>query len=329
MRILVVDDEPLFLEFIVENLRHMGFRDVTVAGSGEEALRTLAAATDPFDCFLLDIKMPGMDGIELCAKIREQAQYRLAPIIMITSVEAKTHMQDAFKAGATDYLEKPIEIITLQFRIQVAMMLVETVSGAVMTSPEPRSTLSVSPDCGALSQGTRVTFSDVSCMRDYYQLENRLLRLGEGSFPMTLLAIEMTDIHSLEQQVGRDEFLSVIYSASRILGAKLPSRATTLSYVGYGRFLGLVLVRNQIVPRLLQARLRDSLAAIASDHGVPGSVISALQVRPLSSRRMMSSEMALGLIREYARQLGSTQDMILPPISPTANRLFARLDAAK
>lgn len=167
MKILVVDDEPLFLEFLVENLKHMGFCDIAVAMSGEEALRALAAETDPFDCFLLDIRMPGMDGIELCANIREQARYRLAPIIMITSAEAKTHMQDAFEAGATDYLEKPIEIISLRFRIQVAMMLVETVSSAVVPPPKPPSRLIISPDCGEMSLGTRVTFSDVDCMRDY------------------------------------------------------------------------------------------------------------------------------------------------------------------
>lgn len=326
MKILVVDDERLFLEFLVENLKHMGFRDISVAMSGEEALRAIASEPEPFDCFLLDIKMPGMNGIELCAEIRNMAQYRLAPIIMVTSVDAKTHMQDAFEAGATDYLEKPIEVITLQFRIQVAMMLVETVSSAVEDRTALRTSLSVSPDCNQLTIGTRVTFSEVGCMRDYYQLENRLLRLGDGQFPMTLLSIEINGIEELEDRLSRDEFLSVIYAVSRILGSTLPSRSTTLSYVGYGKFLCLVFVRNQIVPRLLQARIRDSFSEVVANHDVIADIAPSLEVRALSSRRILSPEHALGLIREYVRELGSAQDMILPPIADTANKIFAKLN---
>lgn len=325
MKIMVVDDEKLFTEFLIENLKEIGFIDITSAGSGPEALRIIASDPDPFDCFLLDIKMPEMDGIQLCSEIRELPEYRAAPIIMITSADARTHMQDAFEAGATDYLAKPIEIMELRIRIQVAMLLVEMLRSEAESRSALRTLLKTSPDGSEFSLAMRATFSQVPSMRDYFQLENRLLRLGEGIYPMTLLSIEINGIKNLAARLDQNEFLSIIHSVSRILGKTLPLRGTTLSYVGYGKFICLVVIRNQIVPNLLQARIRDSFAAFIARNKLIDCAELQLNVSALSQKRMFTAEDAIGLSRRYIGVLGATKDIVLPRISRTQNRLFGTL----
>ncbi|WP_372841117.1 two-component system response regulator, partial [Phaeovulum sp.] len=84
MRILAVDDDPVFLEQILAGLGTLGYRDVVTAQSAEQALGWIDKASPAFDCFLLDIKMPGTSGIELCARIRKLQIYRRTPIVMVT-----------------------------------------------------------------------------------------------------------------------------------------------------------------------------------------------------------------------------------------------------
>lgn len=71
IRILVVDDDPFILELIPMISAKAGFSQVTPAASGEEALELLTGSDTLFDCLLLDISMPGMDGIELCRRVRQ------------------------------------------------------------------------------------------------------------------------------------------------------------------------------------------------------------------------------------------------------------------
>lgn len=320
MRILVVDDEVLFVELIIEQLRHMGLTDVTSATSGKEALSIIDAQPTPFDCLLLDIFMHGIDGVQLCEEIRKLPDYRTTPILMITSADAKTHMQSAFDAGATDYVPKPIRFMDLKFRIQVAMMLIETVSKAIDNPGASTPKLALASDADEIDTSVRITFSEVHSMRDYFQLENRLLRLGEGQFRMTLLSVHLSGIEEFKHRMNQKEFLSVVFLASQALDKALPTNGTIFSYVGYGKFICLILARNQVVARLLQARVRDDLA----NTGKVEQYSISLDVKSLSAKRILSPSQALNLIRKQIERLGSAQNMLLPPISTSANKLFSK-----
>ena len=130
MKILAVDDDEIMLELLATATLAAGYDDVTLATSGVEALQILEESITPFDCFLLDIAMPKMNGIQLCKKIREYKIYDKTPIIMITAITETESAEHAFEAGATDYVAKPFDIFELGHRIKIAETHIEDMQRA-------------------------------------------------------------------------------------------------------------------------------------------------------------------------------------------------------
>ncbi len=114
-RVLLVDDERDFLEVLT---RRLGKRDVNVAGvtSGEEALQYLQAK--PIDVAVLDVKMPGMDGLTALREIKKLNP--LIEVIMLTGHASLEVALEGMRSGAFDYLMKPAEIDELLYKIQDA-----------------------------------------------------------------------------------------------------------------------------------------------------------------------------------------------------------------
>jgi PleD family two-component response regulator len=128
MRILVVDDQEDARDLTEGALLSAGYSDIVTAASGWEALKVLdvGRTTDedaPVDIALLDIVMPEMDGVEVCARIRNDARYSDMPIIMVTSLDDMNSLANAFVAGATDYVTKPVNRIELVARVRAALRL--------------------------------------------------------------------------------------------------------------------------------------------------------------------------------------------------------------
>jgi two-component system KDP operon response regulator KdpE len=113
--ILVIDDEPQILRALKTILRERDFR-VTTAGSGEEGLAL--AAAEPPDLIVLDLTLPKMDGIEVCARLREWTQL---PILVLSVRGGERDKVAALDAGADDYLTKPFGIEELLARIRVGL----------------------------------------------------------------------------------------------------------------------------------------------------------------------------------------------------------------
>jgi sigma-B regulation protein RsbU (phosphoserine phosphatase) len=128
MRILAVDDSEDARDLTEGALHSAGYGDVVTAASAWEALRILdvGRTTDDqpsVDVVLLDIVMPEMDGIEACARIRGDARYADVPILMVTSLEDMESLSNAFVAGASDYITKPVNCIELVARVRAALKL--------------------------------------------------------------------------------------------------------------------------------------------------------------------------------------------------------------
>jgi diguanylate cyclase (GGDEF)-like protein/PAS domain S-box-containing protein len=114
--ILLVDDSAVNLEVAVESLELDNY-EVLVALDGEEALER-AINTSP-DLILLDIMMRGMDGYEVCRRLKEHARTRDIPVIFMTSLNGVQDKVEGFRAGAVDYVTKPLQIDEVRARVGV------------------------------------------------------------------------------------------------------------------------------------------------------------------------------------------------------------------
>jgi DNA-binding response OmpR family regulator len=108
--VLVADDDTDILRFVEINLRLEGFQVVT-ARDGPEALAK-AVAIRP-DLVLLDVRMPGIDGYTICARIRADARLSEIPVIIVTANYGTAEVEAARQAGADDFLVKPFLPATL------------------------------------------------------------------------------------------------------------------------------------------------------------------------------------------------------------------------
>ena len=116
-RMLVVDDSATYRHELAGPLRDEGY-DVVLAASGEEALELLAS--QPVDCVILDVMMPGLSGHETCRRIR-QAQARDVPVIMNTAHDDGQALIEAINAGADDYIAKSAALEVLKARVRAQL----------------------------------------------------------------------------------------------------------------------------------------------------------------------------------------------------------------
>ena len=112
-KILVVDDDLVIRGFLRELLAEEGY-EVILASNGEEAI-DLAEIENP-EVILLDINMPGIDGIEVCKRLKAQEETRYIPIIIVTALDDRGFI--AYLEGADDFVTKPFNPVELTFRIR-------------------------------------------------------------------------------------------------------------------------------------------------------------------------------------------------------------------
>jgi two-component system alkaline phosphatase synthesis response regulator PhoP len=113
--ILVMEDEEDILELLKYNLAKEGYR-VTAVGSGEEGLK----ATLP-DLVLLDLMLPGMDGLEVCRRFKQDARTRHVPIVMLTAKGEEADIVAGLELGADDYITKPFSPRVLLARVRAVL----------------------------------------------------------------------------------------------------------------------------------------------------------------------------------------------------------------
>lgn len=117
-RILIVDDEEDILELLSYNLRKEGY-DVTAVTTGEEALDL--AQRNPPDLLLLDLMLPGIDGLDVCRELKSSERTRSIPIIMVTAKGEEADIVAGLELGADDYVTKPFSPRVLLARARTVL----------------------------------------------------------------------------------------------------------------------------------------------------------------------------------------------------------------
>lgn len=126
--VLVVDDDPRLLQIIEMYLRLEGY-DVTTAENGEDALVRLTQ--QPVALVILDIMMPGMDGVEACRQIRGDPATSAIPIVMCSALSADEDVRRARDAGASHMICKPFNLVGLGAVVRSFLGVVEPAAAEV------------------------------------------------------------------------------------------------------------------------------------------------------------------------------------------------------
>ncbi|MDK3016742.1 response regulator transcription factor [Pseudodonghicola flavimaris] len=231
MKILAVDDDELIRELLLATLEAHGYSDVVLAESGEDALRKIASAGVPFDAFMFDIQMPGMDGIELTRRVRDMEIYRSAPVVMITAMNQKDYIDRAFLAGATDYVTKPFDTTELMTRIRLADRLqAETRRAAAALAPRPEKPqaafthpITIEEIKGYVSNGV---------LKNYVMIMKEQKQFAIGAF-----AIRVPELEQVHAGSTAEEFAYVVTDVAEVISDVLVGSQAFVTYIGDGVFL--------------------------------------------------------------------------------------------
>ena len=197
VRVLVVEDEPNIRELVCLHLRHEGY-ECDPQADGQAALVRLQAAT--FDVVVLDLMLPGLDGLSLCRAIRNGRSNQDVPILMLTARREESDKVVGLESGADDYLTKPFGVRELVARVR-----------ALLRRPRQRSQ-------GDTSKGAdptlRIKGIEIDVPRRKVRVDARDIELTDQEFRLLhLLASHPGIVFSREALLGKiwrgDTFVTV------------------------------------------------------------------------------------------------------------------------
>lgn len=241
MRILAVDDDPVSLDLLEALISKVGDHQLFVADSGATALSMIAESPiRHYECLMLDIQMPGINGIELCELIRSNAVYTDVPILMITSMSEKGFIDDAFKAGATDYLTKPFDISELRGRLNILSRIADTnrvhtekifSAAARRTKKKPR----------VFGLHSPVPVNDIEGAIDYCAMENYVSQLSRNAlFGSSVFALKILGILEIFERISQFEFQGLMIDVAEAITLAMQDHQALTAYAGNGTFVCVV-----------------------------------------------------------------------------------------
>ncbi len=236
MKILIVDDEITALELLEMSLRAGGYEDIDLVQSAYEALSHIEHADMPYDCLLLDIVMPGMDGIALCRHVRQIHDYANVPIIMITASQDHGTLESALTAGATDYVNKPFDGLELGARLRAASLLIDaTKKGRDRDASIP--------------SGPQTQLSSALDLSDGITLDHKSGLMNQSDFicafiedePLPrsahLFSVAIKDAQRLFDAVPDSEYRAFVNEVATAIAHITHSWKPRITYIGDGVFL--------------------------------------------------------------------------------------------
>jgi sigma-B regulation protein RsbU (phosphoserine phosphatase) len=255
-RLLLVDDARANLDILVEGLK--GEFKLSLALDGETALQ--AAARQAPDLVLLDIMMPGLDGYEVCRRLRALPDTAEVPIIFLSSLEDVQHKARGFEAGANDYLTKPFDLQEVRMRVR-ALLKAKCYGDAV--KEQLQADLRVAHD---IQMGM--------IPRDFSELEARF-------------GVELSGVLEPAREIGGDLYGAFVGSAGRlmVLAGDVSGKGIPASlFMVRARSVTRLLARVHSEPDRILSRLNDEL----STENPSGMFVTLLCARYDPATRMVT-----------------------------------------
>lgn len=237
MKILAVDDDLSILQILTEVLRAGGFTNLVACPSAQDALDRIADADVPFDCFLLDIQMSDMDGIELTSRIRALETYRKTPILMMTAMSERSYIDRAFAAGASDYITKPFAIVDIHSRLRLIQSLVAEKQQMTDINPAFQATFPPSIVTTADLE-RRFLLQDIDGFIDYLALENYLFQISRVSlFGTIAFGVVVPDMTRVFRSSSPFEFEAAVTDFAEAISDCLKPQSFLAAHAGGGHFV--------------------------------------------------------------------------------------------
>ncbi|KIQ69185.1 response regulator transcription factor [Wenxinia marina] len=262
MKILLVDDDPLIRSVLVEALRHSGYTDVTEVDSAEEAVRTIAGSGLQFDCFLVDLRMPGADGDILCRWLRGLAMYKTTPIIMITAARHEDEISLAFESGASDYLTKPLDLGEFAEKVR-------RIDGA-FPAGEKRSTDRAANGAGPVHFEPARMLGGVPREIDFVSMENYLRRISaSNAADVELFAVAIRDAARLNFVCSSTEYADLLRQVAHAVARQVGPDDCFIAHKGDGTLV--CVSRRHDRPKLQWRGVESAIQRQVENVSVPSS----------------------------------------------------------
>jgi len=261
MRILIVDDEPSILELLTAFLESADSHEVTTATSGTEALEIIDTADVDFECLLLDIQMPEMNGIELCEKVRAMPEYQSVPIIMLTAMSQKPYIDKAFAVGATDYVIKPFDFMELRGRLMAASRIVEEYNRSALAA-ETAQQLAEDPESAPKPEADEpLSIDGVERVVGYSAFENYVLTLSRMRLLFaSTFAVKINDFDAIHKASSAREIRALLKTVAQVISDSLTDAGNLISYRGGGIFLCLYQKKSGLTSYVRETQINHVLA---------------------------------------------------------------------
>ncbi|MBI9103296.1 MAG: response regulator transcription factor [Spirochaetales bacterium] len=151
IKILIVDDEQHILQMLQMNMRTQGYDSIT-AETGEDALEL--ARTESPDLILLDVMLPGIDGVETCRILKADPETKRIPILMISARSEGQDKITGLLSGADDYITKPFSLEELFLRIKASLRQVELLTASTSPTTYRKGSLELSTEKYQVTSGS-------------------------------------------------------------------------------------------------------------------------------------------------------------------------------
>lgn len=280
MGILIVDDSSDSRELLKAMLKKAGYTDIQTAASASEALEKIGVGkpgekSGVPDLVLMDVVMPDMDGIEASRKIKADKGLEGLPIVMVTAVEETQSLQDAFDAGAMDYITKPVKKAELLVRVR-------SVLGLKSEMDQRKARERDLMEANAKLEDANRTLERLSSMdgltglsnRRHFDgyLENEWKRGARNKTPLALLMIDIDHFKAYNDHYGHQGGDDCLKAVAKIIGKSVRRPADLAARYGGEEFVmvlpeteieGAVTLAEKIRMKVEAARLPHAKSSVS------------------------------------------------------------------